>query len=227
MNRKYSLWEWGRAYLVLALWLPFFPLLMLLDGRTLPAPVLRKLLRAFDKFVTHNNMDFRIPPDPKTAAYMYRWWRLPRNWATNLYYHIVLRSDDDRANHDHPWFSFSIVLEGGYWEHTILAGGVHKREWFGPGRMKFRRSGKFAHRLVLATFVLDLTQEGEVLQEIPAKTMFLTGPVLRRWGFHHPTGFVDAYDWDAFCEANGIKNLTRMDGGSDGVASSRNKHNFN
>lgn len=30
--------------------------------------------------------------------------------------HKVMRSDHDRALHDHPWHNASIVLEGGYWE---------------------------------------------------------------------------------------------------------------
>lgn len=30
--------------------------------------------------------------------------------------HHVLRSDHDRALHDHPWHNASIVLSGGYWE---------------------------------------------------------------------------------------------------------------
>jgi hypothetical protein len=32
--------------------------------------------------------------------------------------HHILRSDDDRDLHDHPWSFLSIVLKGGYWEHT-------------------------------------------------------------------------------------------------------------
>ena len=61
----------------------------------------------------------------------------------------------------------------------------------------------------------------------PATTIFITGPVLRRWGFHAAEhGWIDAYDWDAFCEANGIAAM-RMDGGSDAVVSARNLHKDN
>lgn len=252
-TKTYSLWEWTRAYLVLALWLPFFPLLMLLDGRTLPKWLTWKLLRHHVHYTLYGRpMDFRIPPDTRVPAYMERWWRIPRNWATNIYFHVVRRSDDDRALHDHPWWSFSIVLEGGYWEETILPGGVHKREWFGPGRMKFRTSGKYAHRLELATEHVPArpaalqyaeTMRGETLElytmggadkpkpaydvELPARTIFVTGPVLRRWGFHARDRWVDAYEWDAYCEANGITSSMRMDGGSDAAQSARNKHSLN
>lgn len=219
-TKTYSLWEWTRAYLVLALWLPFFPLLMLLDGRTLPKWMTRKLLLHHMHWTGTQPRDFRIPPDETVPVYMERWWRLARNWATNVYFHIVRRSDDDRALHDHPWWSFSIVLDGGYWEETILPGGTHKREWFGAGRMKFRTSGKYAHRLELDRF------PGEAF-ELPARTIFITGPVLRRWGFHARDRWVDAYEWDAYCEANGITSSMRMDGGSDAAQSARNKHSLN
>ena len=214
-TRTYTAWEWGRAYLVLALWLPFFPLMMWLDGRKLPAWLLRKLLRHHIAYTSSHPMDSRIPPDTSVPVYMERWWRVARNWATNCYFHIVRRSDDDRALHDHPWWSFSIVLDGGYWEHTIAAGGVHHKVWFGAGTMKFRRSGKYAHRLELERMF------GEAV-ELPARTIFVTGPVLRRWGFHAERQWVDAYDWDAYCEANGMTSTMRMDGGSDAAISDRN-----
>lgn len=226
-TRSYSLWEWLRAYLVLLACLPMFPVFMLLSGRTLPDWLTRKLLHAHQRYTESHKMDFRIPPNEAIPAYMHRWWRIPRNWALNIYYHIVLRSDDDRALHDHPWFNFSLVLDGGYFEHTILAGGIHKKVWFGPGAMKFRWHGKKAHRLELATVPVLHPPSGAVM-ESPATTIFITGPVLRRWGFHHPQGgWVDAYDWDAFCDANHIEQAMRMDGGSDGAISDRNKHNFN
>lgn len=232
-TRRYSLWEWSRAYLVLLLWLPFFPLLMLLDGRTLPKWITWKLLQHHVRYTLYGRpMDFRIPPDTSVPVYMERWWRIPRNWATNIYFHVVRRSDDDRALHDHPWWSFSIVLEGGYTEETIQAGGTHKREWFGPGKMKFRISGKYAHRLELAT-ARDIrgnyrisAERPDEFEEEPARTIFITGPVLRRWGFHAKDQWVDAYDWDAYCEANGLTGM-RMDGGSDAARSARNKHSLN
>jgi hypothetical protein len=239
-TRTYSPWEWIRAYLVLIACLPLFPVMMLLSGRTLPGWALRKLLRAHQRYTREHPMDFRIPPDKTVEPYMHRWWRIPRNWAINVYYHIVLRSDDDRALHDHPWWNFSIVLEGGYFEHTILEGGIHRKIWFGPGAMKFRWHGKKAHRLELFTMVQtteetsydEANMKYEMRQtrrefERPVKTIFITGPVLRRWGFHHPQGgWVDAYEWDAFCDKNGIKQAMRMDGGSDGAISDRNKLHY-
>lgn len=60
--------------------------------------------------------------------YLLRWFVIPRNKVFNVYLHQFLRSDDDRALHDHPWVNLSILLRGGYIEHTIAAGGIQQRE---------------------------------------------------------------------------------------------------
>ena len=218
-DRKYSAWQWVRAYLVLALLLPFYPLMALASGRTLPNWITQKLVRWHVRYTESHPMDFRIPPDESIPSYMDRWWYIPRNWAFNVYLHIVRRSDDDRALHCHPWPNFSIVLTGGYYEHQIKEGGIHTRTWCGPGSMKFRWHGRKAHRLELP---IGKNIGEEWVTERPARTTFITGPVLRRWGFHHPTGWVDAYDWDDFCEKNNLKFMP-MGGGSDSVTSARNK----
>ena len=71
--------------------------------------------------------DFTI--GPLDNPYMRRWFVVPRNEFSNLYLHEILRSDDDRALHDHPWPSRSFIIDGGYFEH--LPGNV--REWRAPG----------------------------------------------------------------------------------------------
>lgn len=224
--RKYTLWEWTRGYLA---WLLVFPLYLALWGFAalcprLPAWAVRKLLRNHNATTSSRGRDVRIPGTPTIPAYMLRWWKIKRNWAFNCYYHIVKRSDEDLALHDHPWWNFSIVLEGGYWEHLILAGGVHKKTWYGPGAVRFRRSGNFAHRLelqreqVINQRLVDKAYVGDgqyisfpyhmaSYEERPVKTIFITGPVLRRWGFHHPERWVDAYEWDDFCDERGISTM--------------------
>lgn len=215
-TRTYSLWSWIKGY---AMWLAVFPIYLALWGfatvfKRLPRSVTQKLLLAHIRYTSEHPMDFRIPPNKDVPAYMHRWWRIARNAFFNIYYHIVLRSDDDRALHDHPWWNFSIVLEGGYYEHTIEEGGVHRKVWYGAGSVRFRRAGTFAHRLELA----DDGYGGEM----PVTTIFITGPVLRRWGFHHPSQWVDAYDWDTFMAEHGIEGM-KMDGGSDAAVSTRNR----
>lgn len=117
--------------------------------------------------------------------YCLRWWVIPRNRCFNIYLHRFLHSDDDRALHDHPWLNFSYLLRGSYTEHTIAAGGVNHQRVLPAGSFRFRRA-KTAHRVEL--------HAGECW------TLFVTGPVIREWGFHCPKGwrhwklFVDARD---------------------------------
>lgn len=106
--------------------------------------------------------------------YLRRWWVLPRNRWFNIYLHEVLRSDDDRALHDHPWLNCSLILSGGYYEHRIAEGGVNLRSWRGRGSLTFR-GARAAHRL-------------EIDHQRPERTvtLFVTGPIVRHWGFHCP-----------------------------------------
>src|SRR3546814_5856142 len=70
--------------------------------------------------VLHARIVDRRPPNfvigGQQDPYMRRWWVIPRNRFINIYLHQVLRPDDDRALHDHPWINLSIILDGGYWE---------------------------------------------------------------------------------------------------------------
>ncbi len=102
-----------------------------------------------------------------------------------VYVHEFRRSDDDRALHDHPWINCSVLVEGCYVEHTIAAGGVHVRTARQPGAVVFRMPGA-AHRVEIAP--------GSI-----CRTLFLTGPRVRSWGFHCPRGWVD---WRTFTAAD-------------------------
>lgn len=103
--------------------------------------------------------------------YLFRWFVIPRNRLFNVYLHKFLRSDDDRALHDHPWANLSILLRGEYTEHLIDAGGIHRRVKRKAGDWHFRPSGKIAHRVEI---------------DQPCWSLFLTGPAYREWGFHCP-----------------------------------------
>lgn len=108
------------------------------------------------------------------APYMRRWWVIPRNRFFNIYLHHFLRSDDDRALHDHPWWNLSWLLDGEYTEWTIAPGGVHKSVVRRAGQFKLR-GAKTAHRIEL--------------HNGPCWTLFITGPSIREWGFHCPKGW--------------------------------------
>lgn len=145
--------------------------------------------------------DFLIGPEGN--PYMRRWWLLPRNRMFNVYLHHILHDDDDRALHDHPWPSLSLNLTGGISELYIS-------RWNGDGTpagtdVKHLRQGewrwrgpKFAHRLFLTTWPDEM--DNDFLARKDAWTLFMTGPVMRKWGFWCPHSwrywrdFVDSRD---------------------------------
>lgn len=122
--------------------------------------------------------------------YMRRWHLIPRNRFANIYLHQFLGDDEDRALHDHPWPNCSLLLSGEYHEATFACRPVDGDplppivwRWRRPGRPVLRRA-KTAHRIVLDR-ATGGPQAGEPL---PCWSLFLTGPILRRWGFWCPFG---------------------------------------
>jgi hypothetical protein len=122
--------------------------------------------------------------------YLRRWYRIPRNRWFNVYVHELLRSDDDRALHDHPWCNVSVILDGSYTEHTIAKGGIHHRAIRRPGDVVFRLPWA-AHRLEVSA---------------PCWSLFITGPVVRQWGFHCERGWVP---WQQFVDATDTGSVGR------------------
>ncbi len=112
--------------------------------------------------------------------YIHRWWIIPRNRLFNVYLHYILRSDDELALHDHPWWNLSIILKGGYEEVRPT-----ETRWRGPGSIILRKA-TCAHRLVLPV------RNGGIRF---CWSLFITGPKLRNWGFHCPQGWVP---WERF-----------------------------
>lgn len=108
---------------------------------------------------------------PAHDPYLLRWYILPRNPLFNIYVHKFLRDDDDRAMHDHPWPSMSVLVRGRYIEQTSQG-----RREYGPGSVLFR-GASYTHRV-------------ELIDCKPCWTLFITGPRVREWGFHCPQGWV-------------------------------------
>lgn len=120
--------------------------------------------------------------------YMMRWWIIPRNKWFNIYLHKFMRDDEDRALHDHPWKSLSIILKGSYIEHTpnrFLNRCTGNIQWLEDNKRIFKRfsfiyrNAGYAHRIELFK---DETPR-------PVWTLFITGPKVREWGFHCPKGW--------------------------------------
>ncbi|MFI5404990.1 MAG: hypothetical protein ACHQ1D_00605 [Nitrososphaerales archaeon] len=120
-----------------------------------------------------------------SQPYLKRWYIIPKNNYFNIYYHEFCANDEDRALHDHPWYSLSFILTGGYYELTYGPDKTFQRKWYKPGSLVFRWP-KYTHRIELGK------KDNEL---ILAKTLFITGPVLRNWGFYCPKGWVS---WKEF-----------------------------
>ena len=118
--------------------------------------------------------------------YLLRWFVIPRNHYLNLYLHKFLRSDDDRALHDHPWWFVSIILKGGYYEHSRHG-------------IALRTAPSIAYRPATHTHRVELhggpEGSGRENEEEPCWTLIVTGPKRRHWGFWCPKGFVP---WERF-----------------------------
>ncbi len=111
--------------------------------------------------------------------YLLRWWLMPRNRFFNVYVHRFLRSDDDRAEHTHPWANCSWLLDGTYleWQHGVP---IRRK----VGDVVFRRSGHIQHRVELT--------------DGPCWTVFFTGPRYKEWHFVCPQGLVH---WERFVDS--------------------------
>lgn len=122
------------------------------------------------------------------SVYMNRWWVIPRNRWFNIYLHQILRDDDDRALHDHPWVNGSIVLKGGYWEVV-----PEYRPTFSfpvpPTRTVWRKAGSIVLRRPTAAHRLVVGAQG-MEGRGPCWSLFVTGPVVRDWGFWCAKGWV-------------------------------------
>lgn len=114
--------------------------------------------------------------------FMTRWSLLPSNKFFNIHLQKRFANDpNDIYLHDHPYWNVSLVLRGGYVEFVKAdptIGDVSSRNmfahWRPAGSIIFRRAAD-AHRILV----------GDVSWSI-----WITGPVCRRWGFHLPGGWV-------------------------------------
>jgi hypothetical protein len=146
------------------------------------------------------NTDMKRPPDfiigGAADPYLRRWWVIPRNRWFNIYLHHFMRSDDDRALHDHPWINVSILLRGSYLEHLQDGRVKDRKPWrpWAPWRLTFRLPTA-AHRVELLRYRQVHPQH--VPGEIPVWTLFITGPNVRQWGFLCPQGWRHWRDFTA------------------------------
>lgn len=133
-------------------------------------------------------------PYTHLEGYMNRWWvNAPREGVdTTARIHQILRSDDDRHLHDHPWDYTSVILRGSYIEERVIPGGVYHgavrvKELFKAGDV-LQRKATDAHKLVLP--------------DGPVWTLFICSDYKQGWGFLTPQGKVP---WRTYLGAEAVK----------------------
>lgn len=131
-----------------------------------------------------------------------------------IFVHCILRSDDDRDLHDHPWNFWSLILRGTYreyvpvdWPPSFTFGkgeGCHmitKSKVCSPGSLA-RHKARDAHRLELGMVTVFDPVGPAVVPVLPYRykpvwTLFLHGPRKREWGFYTPQGWIH---WKKYVE---------------------------
>lgn len=150
-------------------------------------------------------------------VYLHRWY-IFRTKYVSLFLHKFVRSDEDRALHDHPWSFFVIPIWRGYIEHTeyqlkpgdnpddskrfpklrtvsnndgngFTRYAVYQRRVYPIISARYRPA-LFRHRVEL----LPNKKQFDVMP-LPAWSLFFHFTKEREWGFHPPQGFVNWRDW--------------------------------
>lgn len=115
----------------------------------------------FEKYVVKND---------EGEPYLIRYRLLRTPWF-GIYLHRILRSDDDRHLHDHPFNFTTIILWNGYEEVT-----PGDWKWRGVGSV-IRHQAKDYHRLIVP--------EGKTTW-----SLFIRGRKYREWGFATSDGWI-------------------------------------
>jgi hypothetical protein len=110
--------------------------------------------------------------------YMRRW--ILQTPLGTLRLHHIMRPDDARDFHDHPWSFVSLVVWGWYIEE--------RPGWPVLGELRpvirRRRIGGLAHRRATDLHAITHVAPGGCW------TAVISGPRVRRWGFQTPSGWV-------------------------------------
>ena len=107
----------------------------------------------------------------KTGELHFKRWQIIKTPWFSLYLHNILKEDQDRHQHDHPWNISVLILWGGYWEES-------------GNKLKFCRPG---------TVVKHKYNEFHKIKEILASTwsLALVSNPKHKWGYNTEQGWID------------------------------------
>lgn len=136
------------------------------------------------------------PPKGLHNPFLIRWFVIPKNKWCNIYLHKFMRDDEDRALHDHPWPNVSLLLVNKYIEVTAGPLGEVVRKMYYAGELRFRRATT-AHRIELVRTRMAGHKRTKAQRERgqPSWSLFITGPVMRPWGFHCSAGWREQHEF--------------------------------
>lgn len=117
--------------------------------------------------------------DGKPSLYLRRFYLWSRkNKGGAIFLHHIVRSDNDRHLHDHPWAFTTLCLRGGYVE--TWASGEQKfafhKHWFSPFQI-LRNEAEHAHRVTLFHDAFSR------LPTVTTWTIVSVSKAHRTWGF--------------------------------------------
>jgi len=112
--------------------------------------------------------------------YLIRWFVI-RTERFAVFIHKFVRSDEDRALHDHPWDFIVVPVWRGYIEHSeLLSYPMHRRVY--PVLGSRARAATYRHRV-------------ELIDGKPSWSLFFRFKRIREWGFWLPEGFIKWNKW--------------------------------
>jgi len=121
-----------------------------------------KFLNWLDKIGRKRVIMDRFENEPYLTRY-YLFLKDRKWFPFNVFLHNFHKGDLDDL-HDHPWPYLTIIIRGGYWEHTPRG-----RFWRAPGHIRISTPSSL-HRI-------------ELERGVDTWTVFVPGPKLREWGF--------------------------------------------
>lgn len=109
------------------------------------------MLRSLFRWLKARLLPERYDIGPPGQVYFTRWFLFgPRSGTgPQLLLHRFRSSDPGPGLHDHRWDFWSLLLWGGYWEHTPTGRpGETVRRWYSAPRL-LRRPAEWRHRIEL------------------------------------------------------------------------------